>query len=172
MRRRAAFVLALALLGTTACDDEPTCTMLVELSGGLSGNLTWNLAGTDQCGFADADSVEEGSRAMVIMDRTGDGYIQFIILVREGLPAVGMYSGQVLIVTPDDIWQSGSDACTVVVSSSEVEDWSKIDFVQLDGVVDCPDPLPSLSGASPPVTMTTMGYKGHLFAKTLQFENL
>jgi hypothetical protein len=171
MRPRA-FVLALALIGTTGCDDDPTCTMVVQLSGGLAGDLAWNLAGTDQCGFADASALTEGSRAMVIMDRTADGYIQFIVTVREGFPAAGMFMGQVFLATPEDTWQSEPDACTITVASSETEDWSKTDFVQLAGTVECPDPLESVSGASEPVTMTPMGYKGHLLATTLQFENL
>ena len=87
--------------------------------------------------------------------------------------AIGLArGGQVLVVTAEDIWQSQPDACTVVVNASETEDWSKIDFVKLDGVVDCPDPLQSLSGSSSPVTMTTLGFDGHLFATTLEFENL
>jgi hypothetical protein len=170
MRPRA-LVLAFALLGITGCDEDPNCTLLVNVSGGLSGELSWDLSGSEQCGLADASSLTAGARALVIMDRAPDSFVQFIVMVPQGLPAAGTYMGQVLLVTPDDIWQSDADACTVVVASSETEDWSKIDFVQLDGVVDCPGPLVSQSG-SEPVTMTTLGFGGHLFVTNLPFENL
>jgi hypothetical protein len=165
-------MLAIALVGTTGCDDEPTCSLLVNLSGGLSGDLAWNLAGKDQCGFADASVLGDGAEALVFVDRSGESPLQFIISVTGGLPAVGEYVGQVLFVTPDGLWQSAADACTVIVTEREHEAWSRIDFVALEGVVDCPGDLQSASGAAQDITMSTMGFRGHIHDERSSFENL
>jgi hypothetical protein len=164
--------LVIALVGSTGCDDEPTCDVLVNLSGGLSGDLAWSLAGRDQCGLADASVLSDGSEALVFVDRSGEAPLQFIIAVTGGLPAVGEYMGQVLFVTPDGLWQSAADACTIIVSSRQHEEWSRIDFIELEGVVDCPGGLQSASGATQDITMSTMGYSGHIHDARLSFENL
>jgi hypothetical protein len=165
-------LLVIALVGVTGCDDEPTCSLIVNLSGGLSGDLAWSLAGADQCGFADATVLGDGVEALVLVDRSGESPLQFILAVEGGLPAVGEYTGQVLFVTPDGLWQSAADACTIVVSSREHEDWSRIDFVAIEGVADCPDGLQSASNATPDITMSTMGYRGHIHDVRSNFENL
>ncbi len=166
-------MLAIALVGSTGCDDEPTCSMLVSLSGGLSGDLAWSLSGPDQCGLADASVLGDGAEALVFVDRSGESPLQFIISVTGGLPAVGEYVGQVLFVTPDGLWQSAADACTIVVTEREHEEWSRIDFIALEGVVDCPGGLQSASGvATPDITMTTMGFRGHIHDVRSSFENL
>jgi hypothetical protein len=134
--------------------------------------LSWNLAGKDQCGLADASVLGDGAEALVFVDRSSESPIQFIISVIGGLPAVGEYTGQVLFVTPDGLWQSTADACTVVVTAREHEDWSRIDFIAIEGVVDCPGGLQSASGAMSDLTMSTMGYSGHIYDERLDFENL
>lgn len=164
--------LILALVSATGCDDDPTCELLVNVSGALTGDLDWGLSGSDQCGLADASVLADGAEALVFVDRSGEAPLQFIIAVTGGLPVVGEYLGQVLFVTPDGLWQSGADACTVVVTSREHEDWSRIDFIAIEGVVDCPGGLQSASGAMADLTMTTMGITGHVFDARLDFDNL
>jgi hypothetical protein len=172
MRFNTVLALLVALVGATGCDDEPTCDLLVNLSGALSGDLAWVLAGRDQCGFADASVLAEGAEALVFIDRSGEAPLQFIISVTGGFPSVGEYAGQVLFVTPEGLWQSDVGACTVIVSAREHEDWSRIDFVTIEGVVDCPDGLQSVAGAMPDITMSTMGYSGHIQDVNLDFDNL
>lgn len=172
IRLARATVLAVALVGATGCDDEPTCDVLVNLSGGLSGDLSWGLAGRDQCGFADASVLAEGAEALVFVDRSSGDPLQFVVAVTGGLPAVGEYVGQVVFVTPDGLWQSAADACTIVVTSREHEDWSRIDFVAIDGVVDCPAGLQSAASGVGDITMSTMGYSAHLHDVRLDFDNL
>jgi hypothetical protein len=170
---RCAAVLALVvaligLIGATGCDDDPTCHLLVNLSGGQSGELAWSLAGTDQCGLADAAVLADGAQALVFVDRSSDTPLQFFISVVGGLPAVGTYMGQVVFVTPDGIWQSDVDACTVEVVTREREDWSRTDFIMINGVVDCPGGLQPVGGGTT-VTMSTMVYSGHVYNETLDF---
>jgi hypothetical protein len=173
LARAAALVASfVALIGVTGCDDEPTCDVTVNVSGALTGELSWALSGRDQCGLADASVLSEGAEALVFVDRSGDAPLQFIVSVPGGLPAVGEYTGQVLFVTPDGLWQTSANACTVVVTSREREDWSRIDFISIEGVVDCPGTLQSASGDMEDLTISTMGYGGHIWDERLDFENL
>lgn len=172
MRFTTVLALVVALVGATGCDDEPTCEVQVNVSGALAGDLSWGLSGKDQCGLADASVLADGAEALVFIDRSGEAPLQFIISVPGGLPAVGEYVGQVLFVTPDGLWQSAADACTVVVTSREHEDWSRIDFIAIEGVVDCPGGLQSASGGMSDLTMSTMGYSGHIYDERLDFDNL
>jgi hypothetical protein len=113
-----------------------------------------------------------GTEALVFVDRSGEQPLQFIVAVPGGLPAVGEYAGQVVFVTPSGLWQSDTDACTVIVTSREREDWSRVDFIAIEGVVDCPGGLQSVSGTQQDIIMTTMGYDGHIHDARLDFENL
>lgn len=165
-------VLAAALpLAALGCDDPPTCVAQVNLSGAIDGEVMWDFEGTQHCGLADASVIAEESSALVFMARDGETYQQFIVIAESPVLGVANFPGQVMFVTPDQIWDSGPSACEIVMVKYEREDWSKIDFVEFEGAVDCPGPLAPVGGGED-ISITTMGIRGHVFDEQLSFENL
>jgi hypothetical protein len=141
------------------------------LAGAIDGEVAWSLEGTDSCGIGDASSIAADSSALVFIARSPDTYRQLIVLVESPILGVAEFPGQVLLVTPSNLWDSGAGACTVVLTNYVVEPWSRTDFVELEGIVDCPDQLVSASGGEG-VTVSTMGFTGHIFNEQLAFENI
>lgn len=171
MKRLGLSLLGLLPLIVTGCDDPPTCALLASVSGAISGDANWALEGADNCGIGDPANVAPGGSVLVYVARDGDVYQQIIITSATPAWAAGEFTGDVLFVTPDDLWQSAAGACTIVLTKWDVEPWSRIDFVQYEGVVDCPDPLISQTGAAP-LQITTMGIIGHVWNEQLPFDNI
>lgn len=162
--------LAVAL-AVTGCDDAPTCGVTGNLGGAINGDVLWSLEGTDNCGIGDASSIAADSSALVFVARTPDTYRQLIVLVESPVLGVAEFPGQVLLVTPNNLWDSGAGACTVVLTNYTVEPWSRTDFVELEGIVDCPAPLISASGGED-IVLSTMGISGHVYDEPLSFDNI
>jgi hypothetical protein len=164
-------LLSLIPFALTGCDDAPTCGILVTLGGAVDADVDWSLEGTENCGLGDVSSVDADSSALVFIGRTADSYQQMIVLVDSPVLGVAEFPGQVLFVTPTDLWDSGASACTVVITTYTVEPWSRIDFVEIEGIVDCPAPLAAVGGG-PALELTTMGISGHVHNEQRTFENL
>jgi hypothetical protein len=172
MTRAWPLVLATVLpLGALGCDDPPTCGVQVTISGAINGEVPWDLSGAEYCGMADASTIADEASALVFVARDGENYQEFIVIAESPVLGVANFPGQVLFVTPDNIWDSGPSACDVVITNYTHEDWSRTDFVEFEGVVDCPGPLVSAGGGEN-LTMTTMGIRGHVYDELLSFENI
>lgn len=168
---RARLPLLIVALGLFGCDDPPTCDIAGAIDGAITSEIAWSLEGEQSCGLADAAALSPDGTALVFLDGAAGSYQQFIVFVDSPELGVAEFPGQVLFVTPDDLWDSGVDTCTVVLTNYTVEPWSLVDFVQIEGIVNCAGPLVSASGGAD-ITLTTMGITGHILDQKATFQNL
>jgi hypothetical protein len=165
-------LLAAALLmGVSGCDDPPTCSVIGSVDGSVTGDIDWKLEGADTCGMSDPGGLNPEGSALVFVARGEGSYQQLIVLVDSPVLGVADFPGQVFFVTPDDLWDSGPAACTIVLTTYTVEPWSRVDFVEFEGIVDCPNPLVSAAGDEG-LTLTTIGVSGHIHDQQLSFQNI
>ena len=148
-------VRALALLPVltlTGCNDDPECSLDAVLAGGYDGTLAWDLAGENDCGFADASPVQPGLLAVSFVD-TAAGVPQNLSIVPvTSTLTIGTFPAEVFFRVSNTVWESGSNNCQVTFTNFTPENWSVVDFYDIEGALQCTGPL--TADGSDPVTVT------------------
>lgn len=175
MRTRliAPVLMLLPVLSTLGCDDEPACSLDALVTGGYDGAIAWDLAGRTGCGLADPTAVDPNSSALAFVD-TSTGITQSIyILPQTPQLVVGVYPAQVLFIVAGNLWESGVGNCEVTITRLNLENWSVVDFYDLEGALVCNNPLASASPDVDDVTITgAVTFSGHMHAEVLSFSGL
>jgi hypothetical protein len=149
----------LATLTLPGCDDPPTCSVQVGISGATEGAANWSLSGDDQCAFVDAGSIGTEGTAMVFTQ----GSSQIILVIDTPTPIVGGFAGTAVFLSGGYAWQAPADSCAVGITEFDREDWSRQDFIQIAGTFQCAQPLVSNDAEVGDVTLTPLTFEAHLY---------
>ena len=169
--QRISYLCALLLLtAIPGCDDEPTCVLSTTLAGGYDGALDWNLEGRGSCGFADATNISPNSTMIAFVDDSTGVSQNFYIVAETPILGAANFPGQVLFFVGDNFWESGASNCTVSLVTFESENWSRIDFANVRGTVECDGPLVSASPEHEDITMTSVLFSAHIHRELLSFD--
>ena len=159
------FVLALALFSSLGCNDEPDCALIAGFTGDFSGSAEWALTGEESCGLIDLPAAGGTPRSTIAFIK-GSEY--FLVGVNTPLLDIGTYFGQVTFVTTQGhIWTSGVSDCVVEISEFELEEWTQLNFISIQGTIECADPLTSATAG--PLTVTNGAFRGHIYDKFVAF---
>lgn len=169
--RALAWILALLpVLTISGCNDEPVCSLDAVLTGGYEGTISWDLMGRTSCGFTDPSAVDPNSSALAFTDDSTGLRQDFYIIPASPALGVASFPGRVILLVGENYWESDADACEVTFTRLSREDWSLIDFFEVEGAVVCDGPLSSESDDFDDVNITgAVTFKGHIHADLIDY---
>jgi hypothetical protein len=152
----------------SSCNDEPTCSLFVELTGGYEGPLQWSLSGRDSCGITTPTSLESNSAGFAFLDESSGLSQSLYILPEPTQLAIGTFPARVLLVLPQNFWDSQS--CEITVTEFVRENWTQIDFFRVEAYVACPEPLTSVSPDYEDVSIVgNLTFIAHVHAESIDY---